>query len=747
LKNAGATCYMNSVLQQLFMTKSLREKIFSVQLPSTTSVDEFDDDGSLFNMSATIGPVSENNNNSTSTADNPHNDRSKSVDEAPKTDEDLRKEYNISIMKNIQIIFGHLVESQMQYHIPKGFWREFRLFGERVNLREQHDAIEFYNSVIDCLDESCKALQVPQICTQILGGTFADQKICKDCPHRYTREESFTLLSIDVKHSQRLTESLEQYVKGDLLEGPNAYYCEKCDKKIDTIKRTCIKKLPNVLVIQLKRFDYDWERETAVKSNEYFEFPRDLDMRPYTVQGIAAAETDHVQVDPFAATTTDPNQDCQYKLVGIVVHSGQANGGHYYSYIQDKSDIDNEYHWYKFDDGDVSECKMDDEEMKNQCYGGDYTGEVYDSIIKRMAFKKQKRWWNAYILFYEKTGCVGEETRIGQPISIPLGIHRIVQKKNLKFLHYRNHFSIEYFQFIRKLSQCTLQYCAQQQLTADDVASCAIAEHDVDPNIELLCLLNMKLIVKFLFNVCFRVKKTLRGPINEWHDTLYTYFKYSAKIREWFANFLLDENQHLISQYLIECPSSDIRLIFCKILVLYAHLCHNAGTLPLAIQMRVDGRLCCVDVGDAIINIILGLLKRDFVDQGKHYVQYFQFFYHYASLGLNECLHLVKLNVPLVFIQYVCDESMSSVARQQQTSDLVKLYSVVATLLRCYDVNLNSLTTTVRVFLSFVLFVCLMYSGINKQLGSNGLLFYSNIGKEKNSCKVCLTQEVMHQCF
>lgn len=33
--------------------------------------------------------------------------------------------------------------------------------------------------------------------------------------------------------------------------------------------------------------------------------------------------------------------------------------------------------WYKFDDGEVTECKMDDEEeMKTQCFGGEYMGEV-----------------------------------------------------------------------------------------------------------------------------------------------------------------------------------------------------------------------------------------------------------------------------------------------------------------------------------------------------------------------------------
>jgi len=42
----------------------------------------------------------------------------------------------------------------------------------------------------------------------------------------------------------------------------------------------------------------------------------------------------------------------------------------------------------------------DDEELKNQCFGGDYSGEVFDHMMKRMSFRRQKRWWNAYILFY-----------------------------------------------------------------------------------------------------------------------------------------------------------------------------------------------------------------------------------------------------------------------------------------------------------------------------------------------------------
>ena len=76
-------------------------------------------------------------------------------------------------------------------------------------------------------------------CTQVFkdtfGGAFLDQKICRDCEHTYEQEESFLSLSLPVK-SKTLEESLKEFVKGDWLEGDNAYFCEKCGEKVGGVR-------------------------------------------------------------------------------------------------------------------------------------------------------------------------------------------------------------------------------------------------------------------------------------------------------------------------------------------------------------------------------------------------------------------------------------------------------------------------------------------------------------------------------
>lgn len=186
LKNAGATCYMNSVLQQLFCTPGVSEQILSV-------------DSAL--------------------------------------EEDLDEE---TVFYQLQNVFGHLHESKLQFYKPEKFWTCFRLFGQPVNVREQQDAFEFFTQVIDQVDEYLAKRNKTKIFSRKFEGVFSDQKICQGCPHRYEREQNFVALNLTVK-SNNLQESLDQFVKGELLEGDNAYFCEKCGIKRNTIKRMCIR--------------------------------------------------------------------------------------------------------------------------------------------------------------------------------------------------------------------------------------------------------------------------------------------------------------------------------------------------------------------------------------------------------------------------------------------------------------------------------------------------------------------------
>ncbi len=81
-----------------------------------------------------------------------------------------------------------------------------------------------------------------------------------------------------------------------MLELDNAYNCEKCATKRDTLMRHCIKTLPNTLIFNLKRFDFDFEEMKKVKLNDYFEFPMELNVENYTAVGLAKKEREQQQV-------------------------------------------------------------------------------------------------------------------------------------------------------------------------------------------------------------------------------------------------------------------------------------------------------------------------------------------------------------------------------------------------------------------------------------------------------------------
>lgn len=59
-------------------------------------------------------------------------------------------------------------------------------------------------------------------------------------------------------------------------------------------------------------------------------------MQPYTSQGISKEDSKSLSESDKDLAEKDSDDQYFYELVGIIVHSGQANAGHYYSFIKNR---------------------------------------------------------------------------------------------------------------------------------------------------------------------------------------------------------------------------------------------------------------------------------------------------------------------------------------------------------------------------------------------------------------------------
>ena len=174
-----------------------------------------------------------------------------------------------------------------------------------------------------------------------------------------------------------LDKALDNFFQSELMEGDNAYFCDKVGERVPAIKRTLVERLPHTLLIHLKRFEYNYMTLTRFKISELFEFPWKLDMRKYTPAG--AAE------DGDSAPAAEAPEYYTYDLKGVVVHAGNAFAGHYYSYAKERGPGGK---WYCFDDTTVTE--WDPTGLADACFGGHVPG--------GSAFKTH----SAFMLVYER---------------------------------------------------------------------------------------------------------------------------------------------------------------------------------------------------------------------------------------------------------------------------------------------------------------------------------------------------------
>ncbi|XP_078574103.1 ubiquitin carboxyl-terminal hydrolase 24-like isoform X1 [Branchiostoma floridae x Branchiostoma japonicum] len=583
LKNGGATCYMNSVLQQLFMTPGIPEQLLGVESSTQSASD--------------------------------------------------------GILHEAQRIMAHLQGSMVQYYTPEHFWNSFKLWGETINVREHQDAFEFLTNLTDQVDTVLKKLSKQELFKSKFQGVFSDQQICIECPHRYEQEEEFMALNVTVKQPT-LEQSLEQFVRGEILEGENAYLCEKCNEKRSAVKRMCLKRLPPHLAIQLKRFDYDWEANRALKFDDYFRFPRELDVAPYTVEGVEQATRQGCTEPTSPGSPT--KQTTLYRLVGVVVHSGQANAGHYYAFIQDRRP-GRQGHWLKFNDTTVEEVELTDQLLEEECFGGTFQVSSTATSTSSSFPETRVRYWSAYLLFYERQDGrpvvpkspsskdvrkpngrslprgdslsqlaaliqAGEQQGLFQS-SMPPDLQQEVHAQNLRFMLNKDIYSTQYFSFIKRLVCCPMQ-------------------GDVVTEAELVA--GTKLALHFLCNTYFTTKGELRAEVHSWVDCVKQLLQASSQACTFLVNFVSQQEGTLyIRPLLLECPTREVRVTF-------ASLVH--AVLEVCLKRNIS--LC-----DSLLQLLLSMVNQYIASNLRNSDAFFSLFHEYGRLGTRASEHLLQQNM------------------------------------------------------------------------------------------------------
>ncbi|KAL6758807.1 hypothetical protein V8C86DRAFT_1411207 [Haematococcus lacustris] len=320
LKNQGATCYMNSLLQTLFHLPYFRQAVYHM-------------------------PTSE-------------------------TDEP-----SSNMPLALQSLFYKLQYSRTSVStkdLTKSFgWGTYDAF-------MQHDVQELNRVLCEKLEGKMKGTKVERVINQLFEGTTYNFIKCIHVDASSERKETFMDLQLDVRGCRDVYASLDRYTEPEVMDGANQYKSEQFGLQ-DAKKGVLFHSLPPVLQLHLKRFDYDFQRDTQLKINDRYEFPEELDL--------------DLDGGRYLSPGADRSVRLLYRLHSVLVHSGGGHGGHYYAFIRPDAKT-----WLKFDDERVT--LEDKRRAMDEQFGGDEDSSAPGYPCPPGPPLRLARLSNAYMLVY-----------------------------------------------------------------------------------------------------------------------------------------------------------------------------------------------------------------------------------------------------------------------------------------------------------------------------------------------------------
>ncbi|XP_070790231.1 ubiquitin carboxyl-terminal hydrolase 47 isoform X3 [Pituophis catenifer annectens] len=400
LVNQAMTCYLNSLLQTLYMTPEFRNALYRW---------EFEDS-----------------------------------EEDPVT----------SIPYQLQRLFVLLQTSKKRAIETTDVTRSFGW--DSSEAWQQHDVQELCRVMFDALEQKWKQTEQADLINQLYQGKLKDYVRCLECGYESWRIDTYLDIPLVIRPYganqafASVEEALHAFIQPEILDGANQYFCERCKKKCDARKGLRFLHFPYLLTLQLKRFDFDYTTMHRIKLNDRMTFPEELDMgsfidiedekSPQTesctdsgAENEGSCHSDQMSNDfsnddgidegiclennsaaERISKVVSEKNSLLYELFSVMVHSGSAAGGHYYACIKSFSDDQ----WYSFNDQHVS--KITHEDIK-KTYGGSSGSRGYYSS----AFASST---NAYMLIYRLKD-TSRNAKFLEVNEYPEHIKRLVEKE------------------------------------------------------------------------------------------------------------------------------------------------------------------------------------------------------------------------------------------------------------------------------------------------------------------------------
>eukprot|EP00158_Paraphelidium_tribonemae_P005829 Partr_v1_DN27544_c0_g1_i2_m30446 putative ubiquitin carboxyl-terminal hydrolase len=213
---------------------------------------------------------------------------------------------------------------------PNMFVTRLHVIAKTMKAGRQEDSHEFMRFLIESVGKGFMKSSAFDPTKAMFGFELESTVTCYSCKKASKHRDPAMDLSLDIKNCDSVEKAFKLFSKPDILSGKNRYNCEHCKKPRDAAKHMNIATAPNVLCIQLKRFEFTAYGQQ--KLNRFVSYPEYLNM-------------------PLGSGSQMSTS--RYQLYGVLVHSGNSNrSGHYYAFVRSPANM-----WYCMNDSDVTQVK------------------------------------------------------------------------------------------------------------------------------------------------------------------------------------------------------------------------------------------------------------------------------------------------------------------------------------------------------------------------------------------------------